>query len=259
MSPSWPDALYPQLTLAFAEQGYARSRPLLGKTATWHTTAGRLHDTPGLLAALDALLSAAPQPLKPGTRVALLLPDTLARYRLLPWAPVLTAADELAQYAVEHFELAGHPVREGWQVQAEWRGACDALAYALPHALLDAIDAALRERGLVLRRALPLAARLHYGRLRQPRSHHWSLLSSGGSLTALAYRNGHLAAQASEPLRDGHDDALQRLLARLRIAGGFAMPKRLDSIGLDPAILAKLLSDGAPSIQPIDPLTWKAR
>ncbi|WP_374349988.1 hypothetical protein, partial [Chitinimonas sp.] len=169
----------------------------------------------GLADALTFTLSQAPATLPPAGRVRLLLPDSVAQYRLLPWTASFTDQQELNQFALESFALAGLPVRDGWAVQAAWQGAdAPALAYALPHALLDSLQGRLDQYGLQLERAVPLSAARHYGQLSFRRHHHACLLNSGSALSWLAYRHGKLAQHLVEARHADLAATLRRLLAR---------------------------------------------
>lgn len=252
MSPSWLDVLSPRLTLALLDDTHAWQQRMLRKTEHWTAASPYVQNEQQLTEALDTVLDAAPTPLPHGTRINLLLPDSQARYCLLPWSPEIATPEELRQYAIEHFEMAGHSVRENWQVHADWRGEANALAYAVPHALLDAIGKHLHARALRLCRAVPLTAAVHYHRLCQPRGNAWYVIRSNRSLNALSYRHGKLLVQQTEPIRGDVETALARLFARLRIASHIALPERIAFSGIAPAAIERLCGEVVPTVTPLN-------
>lgn len=259
MSPSshdWLAPLRPHLTLAPLGEARARLAGIGRRAAEW-SQSGQFYvrDSDALLDALAQLLAAAPSPVKAGTRVSVLLPDTLVRYQLLPWTPELIEREEIRQFAVERFELSGCRVREGWQVQAEWRGdGSAALAYAVSTDLLGRMAMLFESLGMTLDRVVPLAAATHYGRLRRHGGVSWSLISSGGSLTLLAYEGAQLKALLSEPCHVAQGLPLPRLLARLRVQQALATPRHIDLVGLDPVVVERALDVADDTTRSVLPL-----
>lgn len=266
MLPLWLNSICPTIHAALIERPAAQQTWLNWPIAAWALDQTVLHtDADTLPQALDQLLSTKPRSAKKSfsspVQVALLLPDNVARYEVLPWTPSLMRADEIRQFAIERFEITNQPVRNGWVVQANWTNrAAPTLAYALPHTLLDALNQVAIRHGLILSRAIPLSALAHYSRLGLVRGHELRLLHNGANTSALLYLHGQLCVHLMEVARASASDSIQRLLSRLHMS--VLTPdiqlNRIAMVGVDPMALQGIISVNKPAhVQVMNPLRWE--
>jgi len=172
------------------------------------------------------------------------VPDNLARLQWLPWTPALVQTEELRQFAIERFEMADMSVREGWVVHAQWRRfESGTLAYAVPHVLVDMIQAQFEARGLRLASVVPASASIHYRHLGLVRRNEVYLIHGGASVSALRYEQGCLVEHLSESCRG--DSGLKRIMARLALSCDVATIQRWRLSGIDAVALQPALGDAA--------------
>ena len=266
MLPLWLNPMRPSIHAALINQASAEQSWLARSTDSWALAqASSFNDQNALATSLDQLLSARPKLSKKWMpspcHVSLILPDSFARYEMLPWTSNLMLADELRQFAIERFDMINQPVREGWVVQADWKNNhANTLAYALPHALLDALHNVVQQHGLVLNRVVPLSALAHYGRLGILRQNELRILQCGSSTSALLYLNGKLVSHLTEMVRGTTSDSIRRLISRLQMSELNAEIKlnKLSLLGIDPINLQEIVATNSPTrIRLLNPLRWK--
>ena len=171
-----------------------------------------------LLAALEALLAAPEKPLRKGTRVRLLVSDSVAAVTVLPWQDLLETQDELGSYARSHFGQQGLQIGEDWALHTGFRHfRSEGLAYALPQQWLEAVVELLGGRGMRLESALPVSAAAYWqmdsARASAPPG--LLLLREHGRLTALVQQGRRLLGTDVQPVAGGESHALARLLRRI--------------------------------------------
>lgn len=112
-----------------------------------------------LLAALSTLLDEHGASVRKGTRVSLVVSDSLAALMPLTWHANLRTQQEIDAYARACFQKRGEEIDAAWIMQAAFRRYGEmGLAYALPRVWGEALVMQLTARGLVLDRVLPLTA-----------------------------------------------------------------------------------------------------
>ncbi|MET3109175.1 hypothetical protein AAKU67_004102 [Oxalobacteraceae bacterium GrIS 2.11] len=264
MLPSWLNSLRPSISAALIDKPSAEQRWLGKSTAAWAVPSGSMSTPDALATSLDQLLSSRPKTSKkwlpaPGG-IAVILPDSVARFELLQWTASLMIPDELRQFAIERFEMVNQSVREGWAVHAEWtRKDANTLAYAVPHGVLDALHGIVQKHGLVLDRVLPLSALAHYGQLGLMNHNELRIMQGGSSTCALLYANGKLVNYLMETVRGSASDSLKRLISRLQMSELSSSVKldRLSLVGTDPIHLKEILDANKPTkIRVVNPMRW---
>jgi hypothetical protein len=264
--PLWLNHTRHSIHAALIDQACARQSWLTRSVASWTLNhAITSNDQDALAAALDQLLSARPKSSKKWMpspcQISLILPDSVARYEMLPWTSNLMLEDELRQFAIERFEMINQPVREGWVVQADWKSKdANTLAYALPHALLDALQNVAHQHGLMLDRVMPLSALAHYGRLGLQRHNELRILQCGSSSSALLYLNGKLVSHLMEVVRGTTSDSTRRLISRLQMSELTSEIKlnKLSVFGVVPINLKEIIEGNSPAqIRLLNPLQWR--
>ncbi|GLR13670.1 hypothetical protein GCM10007907_24600 [Chitinimonas prasina] len=204
------------------------------------------------LLALDALLDKPTKALRPGSRVALTVSDSLAASIALPWQAELTEAGELATYARICFEQAGIEVGADWVLATYFRHyGAQGLAYALPAGWLEQLGASLQRRGLRLQGVLPASAAaysLHACPAKQTLS--LLLLREPTRITALVYVLGKLQARDVEPVTRSEQEAGTRLLRRLSVQhGNFARVDTWSPLGPEADIPARYIAASWPTAE----------
>ena len=261
----WLNHVRPSLHIALLDKPSAQQR-WLGRSAAPSALAQPIDraDPDSLTIALDNLLSAKKKATKKSRispcYVSLLLPDDVARYEVLPWSASLMQADEIRQFAIERFDMANQPVRDGWVVQAQWTTiGVSTLAYALPHTLLDALHQCVSKHGLILNRVIPVSALAHYGQLQLRKQNTLRILRNGANTSALLYLNGKLTAHLMEVARGSTTDSLQRLMSRLQISA-LTPDIRLSSLslfGVNTDTLKEMISIHKPQqVRVLNPSRW---
>ncbi|MET3124370.1 hypothetical protein AAKU67_003985 [Oxalobacteraceae bacterium GrIS 2.11] len=265
MLPSLLNSLRPSIYAALIDKPCAELHWLGRSTVAWTTPSTNLSSTTDLLAtSLDQLLSSRTKTSKkwlpsPG-HMSLILPDSVARFEMLPWTASLMLPDELRQFAIERFEMVNQSVRDGWTVHAEWkRAGANILAYALPHDVLDGLQRVAQQHGLMLDRALPLSALAHYGQLSLMNRNELRLVQCRSSTCALLYVNGKLVNYFMETVRGTTSDSLKRLISRLQmseLSPDFRL-NRLALVGVEPIHLQEIIDTNKPTkIRMLNPLRW---
>lgn len=211
MSLLWPDkvvgGLFPGqcwLRRAAAEETHALAQGGPGAAAS-------------MLAALGEMLDGQGAPLRKGSKVSLVVSDSLGALAALPWHAQLTTPDEVNGYALACFEKQGIVIGEGWAMHAQFRthGGMG-LAYALPKEWLNALVAMLEARGLRLDRVLPLTAMAYWRvtKLAKP-GQELVLLREPQRISAMVHDRSGLLGLDVETITGNAGDAGQRLLRRL--------------------------------------------
>lgn len=171
----------------------------------------------GVVTALSAMLDAQSPALRKGSKVSLMVSDSLAALAALPWHRQLTAPEEINGYATACFEGQGIAMNSGWVMHAEFRTPGSmGLAYALPAPLVTKLVAVLATRGLTLDRLLPVSA-LTYWRLPRLRAEGQQLvvLREQNRIGAMVFDQFGLQSIDAEPVAGTVEGACGRLLRRI--------------------------------------------
>jgi len=174
-----------------------------------------------LLAALEALLASQEKPLRKGTRVRLLVSDSVAAVAVLPWQDLLETQDELGAYARNHFGQQGLQIGDEWALHTAFRHfRAEGLAYALPQHWLAAVLELLGGRALRLDCALPVSAAAYWklGGGRASAAPGLLLLREHGRVTAQVRQGRRLLGTDVQPVAGAEGHALTRLLRRIAAA-----------------------------------------
>jgi hypothetical protein len=263
--PSWLDFCRPALRVALVDKACAQQSWLGRSGHAWSLEQSIASGEPAqMLTCFDQLLATRPASSKKRLPlpacVSVTLPDSVARYNVLPWAPDLMQPDELRQFAIERFDIAGQQLRDGWTVQVEWKNRhANTLAYALPNTLLDDLQKITERHGLTLNHVVPITALAHYGQLGLVKRSELRVLQSGITCSALLYRDGKLACHLVETVRGTASESIRRLISRLQISE-LTPDTKLDRIGiagLDPIHLKELIdADSINRIRTLNPIRW---
>lgn len=179
------------------------------------------HGAGDLLEALQYMLSAQETPLRKGTRVHLLLSDSLAFVMPLGWQELLTSPDELRTYARAAFEQRGVPVDDGWVVQTGFRQFRSmGVAYAVRREWMAQLLEILAAKGLQLSSILPVSAAAYWRLSWQAKTKQLVLLCESGRLTAIVGQGGHFLGLDVQPIAGSVEQAANRLLKRVVVAQG---------------------------------------
>ncbi|HTD05246.1 hypothetical protein [Undibacterium sp.] len=179
--------------------------------------AGALGAPADLLGALEQMLGAPGKPLRKGTRLRLLVSDSVVSIATLPWQEQLMAPDELHAYAQACFEKQGLAMDAGWTLHAGFRqyGALG-MAHAIRHEWLEAVIALAKTQGAQVRSVIPVSACAYW---RQGRSSKLQqtlvLLHEARRVSALIYDHGVLQGFDVEPILSSEVSAGERLLRRI--------------------------------------------
>jgi hypothetical protein len=170
-----------------------------------------------MLAALGALLDGQAGKLRKGTKISLMVSDSLGALVALPWHDQLTSPDEVNGYAVACFEKQGIDIGDGWVMHAQFRAPGSmGLAYALPRVWLVSLVALLNARGLQLERVLPVSA-LAYWRVAKMvgDGQELVLLREAQRTSVLVYDRTGLLGLDVEPVTGNVEESGRRLLRRV--------------------------------------------
>lgn len=201
MSPSWPER---------ASAGLCPGRLVLrraGKTRT-------VDVAPDWRAAVEALPAALGE--RPPRRLRVVLSHHFVRYALLPWNPALKSEEAWRAYA-EHRLAAVYGASDApWALRVSAtapRGA--RIACATEQALLDALQAALRARGVRLDSVQPhLMSAFNRERRRLGRASRWLVVEEAGRLALALIERGAWRVLRSRRVDAQWREALPALLAR---------------------------------------------
>lgn len=174
-----------------------------------------------LLQAFDVMLGAQEQPLRKGTRVQLLVSDSLANIMPLAWQDLLVSPEELRTYACAGFEQRGMLLDDGWVVQTGFRYfRSTGIAYAVRQQWMVRLLELLAARGLKLASVLPVSAAAYWRQRRGLAGKRVVLLREPGRLTALVGQGAHLLDIDVQPVAGPLEQAATRLLKRVAVAHG---------------------------------------
>ena len=170
----------------------------------------------GMLGAFDALLTQYSMVLNRGDRLIVTVSDTMAAIAGLPWQEAIRTAEELDVYARICFEKMQCALGEGWVLQSQFRHyQAMGLAYALPVAWLEPLDAIARAHGVRLESVMPVSA-VAFGRYRRPRAGCAALLLHEASkINALVIGPAGVLDFVMEPGTRNPAESARRLLLRL--------------------------------------------
>lgn len=177
--------------------------------------------TPASLSGFDVvdclvqLLDANPQ--RGRTEMEVIVSDSVARSIPLPWQDGLANDEQYEGYARACFERAGFELNDEWVVQGAYRHfRGGGLGYALPRALVMAVENQLTERGIRLRSVMPMSA---YAYWRHPNGARNGkrvlLLREESRLSALLFDGKICAGLYVQPMGTGAADAARRLSTML--------------------------------------------
>lgn len=141
---------------------------------TWIQPRGQPHipicsrpykDPAELIPQLRAFLGAQNPPLPHGSRVELIVSDSVAAIIAMPWQKHIQQASEVTEYALACFQNVGVVLGDTWNMHAEYRDfEALGLAYAVQSAWLSAVDTELSNFKLRLVSLLPISASLYFDR-----------------------------------------------------------------------------------------------
>lgn len=162
----------------------------------------RVLDGRSLLASLEATLAAHAAMLRSGSRVDIVVSDSVAMTAVLPWQEHLRAPAEWQAYAQACYEQQGLEVTGDWTVQTVFRHHRAAgLAYAVRTEWLSQLLSVVQQAGLRLRTLLPVSAAAYWRFRPSMRTHQTMLLiREHQRTTALRFSGPGLQALDIEPV-----------------------------------------------------------
>ncbi|WP_373989874.1 hypothetical protein [Duganella sp. BuS-21] len=176
-----------------------------------------------LLSSLAAMLEAQGATLRKGSRIDILVSDSVAMLAVLPWQEQLSSPAEMHGYAVACFEQQGIEISDSWTLQTAFRSHRAAgLGYAVRTDWIGRLLAIVQAAGLRLGSVLPVSAAA-YWRHRPPSRTKQStlLLSEAKRLTALSFSGRCLHSIDIEPVT-ACSIAGTRLVTRVQAVSGMA-------------------------------------
>lgn len=210
-----------------------------------------------MLVALGAMLDGQGDKLRKGSKVSLMVSDSLGALVALPWHEQLTSPDEIQGYAVACFEKQGIDIGTRWAMHAEFRAhGSMGLAYALPKAWLGSLAALLEARGLQLDRVLPVSA-MAYWKVAASVKQELVLLRESQRVSVLVYDGAGLQGLDVEPVTGSADEAVRRLLRRIAAYHphvGNVLDWSAEEGGKAPASIADCLPDAV--TVPVNRSAW---
>ncbi|WP_426323375.1 hypothetical protein [Pseudoduganella sp. R-43] len=215
------------------------------------------HGAEDLLVALEGMLSAQAKPLRRGTRVQLMISDSVAFVMPLAWQELLTSPDELRTYARAAFEQRGAPVDEGWIVQTGFRHFRSlGIAYAVRRQWIEQVLELLAAKGLKLSSVLPVSAAAYWRLAGAAQAKQIVLLREPARLTAIAGQGARFLDLDVQPVAGSFEQAATRLLKRVAVAQGDVQQVSIwhaepeSSVSLD-SIISACLPDAATARLPL--------
>jgi len=171
-------------------------------------------EPPAWRAAVDALPAALGE--RAPRRLSVILSHHLVRYALLPWSAALKSDEAWRAYAEHRLAAIYGAPAAPWALRVAAtapRGA--RIACATEQALLDALQAKLRERGVRLESVQPhLMAAFNRSRRRLRGASCWLVVEEGGRLALALIERGAWRSLRSRRVDARWRDALPMLLAR---------------------------------------------
>lgn len=179
-------------------------------------------DPQALLGALETMLDDKGAAVRKGSRVVISVSDSVSALVTLPWQEALRTPEELDAYAKACFENQGMVINDSWVMRTEFRRhRSNGIAYALPLAWLTQLLTTLKDRGLRLHRALPIAAAAYCAEPGTSKAgQRLVLLQERHRISALTYGTEGLLGFDVEPIVTGSEIAGTRLLRRMSAKGG---------------------------------------
>ncbi|WP_343731851.1 hypothetical protein [Duganella sp.] len=178
-------------------------------------------DARNLLVSLEATLAAHADVLRSGSRVDIVVSDSVAMTAVLPWQEHLRAPAEWQAYAQACFEQQGLEVTGDWTVQTAFRHHRAAgLAFAVRTDWLNQLLSVVQQAGLRLRTLLPLSAAAYWRFRPSMRTHQTMLLiREHQRTTALRFSDRGLQALDIEPVI-ASSVSCERLIKRVQANHG---------------------------------------
>ncbi|USX11875.1 hypothetical protein NHH88_19460 [Oxalobacteraceae bacterium OTU3CAMAD1] len=174
-------------------------------------------DAEGSLAVLeDMLVECAAKHVK-GTRIDIVVSDSLGITVALPWHAALNSMAERQAFSAACFEQAGMDAGNDWVVRGEYRhyGGMG-MAYALPRVWMVGLLAMLQNQGLTLGSVLPLSG-LAYWRHAAPRgTGNLIVLQEALRNTVLIFDGDRFSGLDVEPDAGSAERAGKRLMSRIQ-------------------------------------------
>ncbi|MES2069873.1 MAG: hypothetical protein V4488_05965 [Pseudomonadota bacterium] len=174
-------------------------------------------DAEAMLDALKIMLDERKKQLRKGTRLALVVSDSLAAFAMLPWQEALQRPAELESYANIFFEKQGRPLDATWLLRTEFkRYRSNGIAYGLPRKWVEQLEEIVLARGLQLTSVLPVSAAA-YCRLPKPKKIGTSLLMliEKHRMTSMCFDVLGLQSCDIEPIIASEQLSGRRLLRRV--------------------------------------------
>lgn len=199
---------------------------------------------------LDDLLAQHAAVIGRGAKIDLTVSDTVARIVSLPWQSTLSGPAELLAYAHICFEQIGRPLDAGWAMHGYFRHHRAAgLAYALPVAWLEQLNAVVGKHGLRLNSVLPVSAAA-FSLHRRPGAGKPTavILRETGRTTALVHGAAGLSDYLIEPATRSNPESAMRLLHRLHAMHGITSICDWSPCDASQVDLAKSIGQALPEI-----------
>jgi hypothetical protein len=207
----WPDSISAGL---FPGQCWLRSRRIKQEPSL---NLGLSTDPQALLHALEVMLDDRAGVIRKGSRLTIVVSDSIGALVTLPWQKELRSPEELASYAKACFENQGIVMDESWVMRTEFRRyQAMGIAYALPQTWLMQLIELLKVRGLRLQRVIPISAAAYCAE-QQPakQNQRLVLLQESHRTTAFTYNKSGLVGIDIEPVVTSREVSGTRLLRRI--------------------------------------------
>jgi hypothetical protein len=177
-------------------------------------------DPRSLLQTLAMMLDEHAHTLRKGSRISIIVSDSIGRISTLDWQEQLRSPEELSAYAQVCFENQGVEIESHWVMRTEFtRHKAMGIAYALPHDWLDELIEIISACGLRLARVLPISAAAYckeYGTSKTAQN--IVLIRERYRISALIYRGLGLVSYDVEPITKASEVSCLRLIRRLSSA-----------------------------------------
>lgn len=174
-------------------------------------------DPQALLQGLEAMLDDKAGVIRKGSRLTIVVSDSIAALVTLPWQEELRSPEELASYATACFENQGIEMNDSWVMRTEFRRyQATGIAYALPTAWLTQLLDLLKSRGLRLQRVIPISAAAYCAEQRpKTQNQRLVLLQENHRTSAFIYDQSGLLGVDIEPVVTSREVSGTRLLRRI--------------------------------------------
>ena len=207
----WPDSISVGL---FPGQCWLHSRRIKQEPSC---NLGLSTDPQALLHALETMLDDKASVIRKGSRLTIVVSDSIAALVTLPWQEELRSTEELASYATACFENQGIVMDDSWVMRTEFRRyQAMGIAYALPKAWLTQLLELLKVRGLRLQGVIPISAAAYCAEQRPTTQHQrLVLLQENHRTSAFIYDQSGLVGMDVEPVVTSREVSGTRLLRRI--------------------------------------------